>query len=106
MIWHTNTDSFDAARILDLMGAIPTFLSVADPRPAAEQFNERYAHGGGWRPFSGWMLDENNVLQYPGDPPYKPVAWAHLGNEQITIYQHAWVCIKQADGSYEVCRMD
>src|SRR3982751_2684992 len=32
------------------LGAIPYFLDEDDPRPAREQFHERYNHGGGWRP--------------------------------------------------------
>lgn len=35
---------------VEQLGYIPLFFAADDPRPAAEQLNERYAHGGGWRP--------------------------------------------------------
>lgn len=101
---------------MDLVGIIPQFLSEDNPRPAAEQFDEHYAHGGGWRPMSGWTATHeasdvpgfHSVLhiQYPGDPAYAPVAHIALGDESIWIYPHAWVAIEQADGSVEVARMD
>lgn len=34
----------------EMLGLIPSFLSESDPRPAREQFDENYQHGGGWRP--------------------------------------------------------
>jgi len=91
----------------ELMGYIPQFLLGHDPRSAAEQFNERYAHGGGWRPFDGFVLNhENGSIKYPGDPAYEPVAMIEFRDERIYIYPHAWVLILQPDGSYEVARMD
>lgn len=94
------------SRADDLVGLIPSFLSENDPRPAAEQFNERYAHGGGWAPLRGWRLRADNSIQYPDDPSLSPVAMMWLHDETIFIYPHAWVCIVQADGTYEVARMD
>lgn len=91
----------------DMIGYIPEFLVENDPRPAAEQFNERYAHGGGWQPFQGFTRNEDtNVIKYPGDPPIAPVAKIIFRQEQIFIYPHAWVSIVQSDGSWEICRMD
>ena len=90
----------------ELLGFIPTFILESDPRSAAEQFNERYAHGGGWRPFGPWSMDKDYRIKYPGDPAYAPVAMARLRNETIFVYPHAWVAIVQADGSFEVARMD
>ena len=102
MLWKMYTP-----HALDLMGFIPSFLSVNDPRPAAEQFNENYAHGGGWRPLKGWVFDKNKrTIKYPGDPVYRPVAETELHGETVIVYQDAWVLIEKADGSYEVCRMD
>lgn len=99
------------SRGADLIGLIPEFLSELDPRPAAEQFNERYAHGGGWYPMDGWQFTSFNGIKYPGDPVYLPVARIdlHTGKdrpETIFVYEHAWVAIVQADGTYEVARMD
>ena len=91
----------------DLVGFIPTFLRESDPRPAAAQFNERYAHGGGWSPMEGWALEiDSCAISYPGDPAYQPVAAIDFRDERIYVYQHAWVAIVQADGSFEVERMD
>src|SRR5258708_6821588 len=94
-------------RAVDLLGYIPMFLSESDPRPAKEQFDLAYAHGGGWLPMNGWRLDlVTGWLKYPGDPVYKPIARAELRDEVIFVYEHAWVSIVQPDGSYEVARMD
>lgn len=89
------------------VGYIPMFLSLADPRPAREQFHVNYAHGGGWRPMEGWTFDKKKKkLYYPGDPPLKPRARITFRDEEIYIYYGAWVCIVQADGTFEVARMD
>lgn len=91
----------------EALGYIPNFLSVADSRPAKEQFNERYVFGG-WRPFGTgqWTMNDKFELMYPNDPPLRPVAWTMLRDERIVVYVHAWVAIIQPDGSFEVCRMD
>lgn len=106
MIWHALHP-----RAIDLLGYIPEFLSESDPRPAREQFNEAYAHGGGWRPFEGFTLHsdrtvENWSIEYPGDPEYKLVAYARLRDEMILVFPHAWVAIVASDGTYEIARMD
>jgi hypothetical protein len=81
-------------------------LSEDDPRPAREQLDSHYKHGGGWVPFEGFRLGSDNSLLYPGDPPIRPVARARLRDEVILVYLHDWVAIKQPNGSFEVCRMD
>ena len=89
------------------LGFIPDFLSDRDERPAREQINERYAHGGGWRPLPGWTFDAKTmILQYPGDPPLRPLAFTTLHGEVIIFYPHAQVLILTSDGKYEVARMD
>lgn len=90
----------------DHLGFIPSFLSLADPRPAREQLDSAYAHGGGWAPFKGFTLGEDKCLHYPGDRPMCPIAETTLRDETIRLYEHSWVVIEQKDGSYEVCRMD
>ena len=45
------------ARNPDDLGLLPSMLSEHDPRPAREQFDARYGHGGGWRPFTGFRFD-------------------------------------------------
>lgn len=93
-------DRFDVLGMLDIM------LWTSDPRPAKEQLNERYAHGGGWRPLSGWKLGKNDKIKYPGDPALTPVAHARLRDELVVLYPHGWVAIIQPDRSFEVSRMD
>ena len=98
-----------------LVGYIPLMLEESDPRPAAVQFNERYAHGGGWSPLTGWRRsgsDEETdpcqryAVQYPGDPVMRPVAIAKLRDEVICVYPHAWVGVFQPGGELELSRMD
>ena len=88
----------------DHLGLLPTFVSGDDPRPAREQFNERYVSG--WDPMKGFKLDQQDWLHYPGDPPLRPIALAYLRSELILFYEHEWVAIVQPDRSFEVCRMD
>ena len=91
----------------DHVGLIPMFLFDQDPRPAKEQFNERYSHGGGWRPNTGWtMRKEDRSLKYPGDPRLHPLAEMKLRDETILVYEYGIVAIVQPDGSFEASRMD
>lgn len=108
----------------DHLGLIPQFLWDSDPRPAIEQIDERYAHGGGWRPMDKFLpLGAYNFaegvapkLRYPGDPPFQPYAMAvlhgeeeHFGNaplEVFVIYEYA-ICAIFRDGElYSVARLD
>jgi hypothetical protein len=88
------------------LGYLPGFLDPNDPRPAREQFNERYARGGGWSPMKGHQLRGDNSLEYPGDPRIHPIAQTWLRDELILLYPSDWVAIVQRDRSFEVCRMD
>lgn len=88
------------------LGLIPFWLDVDDPRPASEQIHAHYGHGGGWSPFKGFELKEDNSLTYPGDPPTRPLAQARLRDELIVFYRHAWVAVIQPDRSFEVARID
>lgn len=90
----------------EYLGMIPYFLTPADPRPAREQFDENYQHGGGWKVFKGHSMDPDGTLHYPGDPALPPLAEAKLRDETIRFYDYAWVSITQPDGTFEVCRMD
>lgn len=91
----------------DMLGFLPIMWDENDPRPAKEQANENYSHGGGWRPMAEWSFDKDTMeIQYPGDPAYKPIAMTQLRDEAIIVYRHAWVCILQEDGTFEVSRMD
>ncbi|HEU5116458.1 MAG TPA: hypothetical protein VFT74_07260, partial [Isosphaeraceae bacterium] len=99
----------------DLLGFIPTFILDSDPRSLQEQIEERYAHGGGWRPMDGWThewvrrIGQGTVLDicYPGDPWLSPVASTTLRNQRLFVYQHAWVAIAtEASSSIEIARLD
>lgn len=87
------------------IGQIPFWLNEANPKTAAQQLNDGYPFGG-WSPFQGFTLLDNNSLSYPGDPPQRPIAEMKLREETILIYEHAWVAVIQPDRSFEVCRMD
>lgn len=87
------------------LGYIPGWLSPSDPKSAREQLSEGYKFGG-WQPFKGFTLNDDNSLSYPGDPPIKPLAKAQLRDETIVFYDHSWVAVIQKDRSFEVCRMD
>jgi len=90
----------------EVFGIIPAWLDEEDPRPAAEQIDEHYQHGGGWDPFKGFKLNKDGSIVYPGDEPLQPLAVIKLRDELITMYPHAWVLILQTDGTFEICRMD
>jgi hypothetical protein len=107
MIWYMRHPSVTE----ETLGLIPLMLSDHDPRPAAEQFDMAYGHGGGWRPFVGFTMLPNGNLAYPDDPPAQLLAETTLHAdtdrpEVIRFYEHAWVAVIQKDGTFEVCRMD
>lgn len=93
-------------RDIELLGFIPQFFSYDDPRPAKEQINEAYAHGGGWHQFEGFRVTPGHSLQYPGDPAIHPIAKAALRDEMIYVYPHAWVMIVHADKTHSIARID
>jgi hypothetical protein len=90
----------------EIIGPIPLWLDEEDPRPAREQLDEHYQHGGGWQPFPGFELGKDHKLTYPGDPPMAPLALLKFRNELILWYPYSWIMILQKDRSFEVCRMD
>lgn len=90
------------------LGYIPGFLDEKDPRPAAEQINEAYAHGGGWRPFHGFTVSEDRMrLISEGDPDMNALAITFFhGKEAIIFYEYEWLAIFQVDGSVEIARIN
>jgi hypothetical protein len=52
---------------------------------------------GGWQPFHGVRLGDDNVLHYPGDSPQRPLAQLRLRDELITFYDGFWVAVIHAD---------
>lgn len=90
---------------VDMLGLVPMFLLDNDPRPAREQFDERY-HFGGWRPISGFEMWENEFIKFPEDPELPPLLERKLRDERIVMYPNALFAIIQPDGSFEIARMD
>ena len=89
------------------LGFLPSFLDEDDPRPAREQIDANYQHGGGWNPFDGFSFHRERLsLTYPGDPPVKPLAMTKLRDEVIIFYDYSWLLILQPDGTWEVSRVD
>lgn len=99
------------------LGFLPEIFLPSDERPAREQINERYAHGGGWRPMGGWRFEWHKhvdpefphvlTITYPGDPTYGPLAcFCLMSGEQAFIYPYAWVALVSPEGDIEVARMD
>jgi hypothetical protein len=88
------------------LGFLLDWLDTDDPRSASDQIDAHYQHGGGWFPFKGHRLADDNSLQYPEDPPLQPLAQAQLRDELVVLYQHSWVAIIQKDRSFEVARID
>lgn len=89
----------------DMLGYVPRFLRNDDPRPAREQFNERYVYGG-WRPNNHFTKDERDFVQFPGDPALPPIAQRMLREERIVMYPGALFAIIQPDGRFEIARID
>lgn len=88
-------------------GLIPHMLAEGDPRPAKEQLDAGYQHGGGWRPQQGFTRDPSSgALKYPGDPPMKMLGAIPLHDEMVVLYPYGYVCIVQPDESFEIARMD
>jgi hypothetical protein len=107
MIWKTKHPNFD-------LGFLPAILWDSDPRPAKEQIQERYQHGGGWSPLQGFVILPDGRLQYHAaglaeddqDPPLELLAEGQLGQETLRFYEGSWMAVVQPDGSLEVTRMD
>ena len=82
-------------------------LSASDPRPAKEQLDSGYQHGGGWQPMEGWtLIHPHYAIAYPGDQTLFPLAVAKLRDELVLIYPHDFVAIVQKGGKeFEIPRM-
>lgn len=91
----------------DEVGLIASFFDPSSEKRAAQQADENYAHGGGWHPQDGYELTEEGVLIYRDDgDPLHPLAVAQIRSETVRVYHYGFVSIAQADGSFEVSRMD
>ena len=103
-VWVALDPNFDCARGL---GFLPEILDAMDARPVKEQLEDRYRHGGGWRPIPGLTMDRNKKLHFPEDPPYRPSAATMIGREMVIFYRQAsLLAVIQPDKTYEVVRVD
>lgn len=103
---HPTWTMIDPRCTMEHLGFLPYFLDTANPAKARDQFNANYAHGGGWHNIPGFTMRPGDVLHFPGDPPFKPMAETRLRDERIVFYDCALVAVIQPDGSFEVSRMD
>ena len=55
---------------------------------------------------SGWYLGADDVLHFPGDRPYRPIAEMRMRDERILFFEGSFVAVIQSDRSFEVCWMD
>jgi hypothetical protein len=89
------------------LGFLPDILRANDKRPVKDQLEDRYAHGGGWRPIKGFTMDKNRVLRFPEDPPFYPAAIIVIGGETVIFYPNcSLLAVIAKDGSFEVTRVD
>lgn len=96
----------------EMAGLLPMIFFEEDPRTIQEQANHRYAHGGGWMSFKGFVLVGSAAngslgIQYPEDPPMRELARANFRDQTLVLFESAWVGIIESDGTLsDVCRMD
>ena len=92
-------------------GLVPDFLNLLDPRPAIEQIDENYQHGGGWRDFVGFKLvydpadPQSSVLKFSGDPEMRAKAIIDFRREVIILYDGDWCAVIRPDGSHRIARL-
>ena len=90
-----------------IVGILPSFVNEGNPMSVTKQINDRYSHGGGWRPLEGFVMDKNDrSIQYPEDPKLMPLAVGVIKGCEVIVYDHGWVAVVNEDGSYEVSRID
>lgn len=93
-------------------GYLPHILQADDPRPAAGQLADRYAHGGGYTPYPDgdwtYVPGDPASLHYPGDPPFYEISRTvlPLSGQLILLFQYSILAIVELDGSFAVTRAD
>lgn len=91
-------------------GFLPEFFSEADPRPAREQLDANYQHGGGVHPIEGFTLVNPAPgaasLHYPDDRPFRERGRATLRDETLILFEADVLAIVQPDGSFLATRVD
>lgn len=106
----------------DIVGIVPTFLHYEDDRSIRAQIEDRYSHGGGWRPIEGFRVHEEPdrlpKIYYPAseegkkhgeeDEWYDPLAFGMFRNVDIYAFSSGLFLFrfKPEDGGDVVVRMD
>lgn len=88
----------------EMLGFIPSFLDVNDPRDARSQIDAKYLSG--WNSFKGHKMLPDGSIKYPGDPPLPVLCEIHFRDEILLCYDYAWVAIKGSDGTFDIARLD
>lgn len=88
-------------------GWLPVIFQLGDPRPAKEQIEERYAHGGGWSPNEKFATLPDGRIQYPEDDPLAPMFWTQIDSgETLILFEGSWLRILRPDATSDIVRMD
>jgi hypothetical protein len=109
VIWTLSRWAHQHRLTYDALGWIPQFLHTDDDRPAKEQIDANYQHGGGWHEANEdghWKITENGLQGDPDDPPYKMVASCRVGADEVMLFDSGWCAITHPDGTMNVARLD
>lgn len=106
--WSVTYHGLQRGFSLDMLGFIPIFLALEDPRVAIEQIDANYSHGGGWRRMSGVEFRDhgNTVYLQADEETLYPLATTSLRDERLYYYEYSLVAVVRADGTSEVARLD
>ena len=95
---------------IEALGYVPHFLNEDDPRPAVEQIDSNYAHGGGWHDFEGFDVQQDEKgryrIFYPGDHTYQEQARILFRDEVIVAFSYAWFLVATPGKTPRIARLD
>jgi len=89
----------------------PQLLDESDPRPAADQINERYVGGWNSRMRFGVTCEPGTMtLRYTddraGEVTISPMSVMTFRHETLALFQSHYVVIMQPDESWDIARLD
>lgn len=97
----------------NVMGYIPAFLNLDDPRPAKEQIDDNYQHGGGWFETSSkyelidWKKDGKCILHFTTyHERNRELSRCKIRDETLIFFEGSWLAIVQPDGKTNMARVD
>lgn len=92
-------------RIREAVGILLDWIDRTDPRPAREQYEEKYAFG--VHPSLGGKIDPDGTFHFPEDPPQFPLIKLERDHETVYFYLHSFVSIVNREtGEHFRTRMD